>query len=561
MKLPILLLAGVAATSSAAPFSVFHEESYECSDGTPIASIELTGLEHTNNHVVLRELLHKVGDSFSQETFETEKLKLQDLDLFTDITVTCEPANESINDIIGDAAEPETAPVTYRSASVESPRSSNTDVLSSVLSSLSSNTDSLSAFVTRVSSGTDSLSSLIESFSSNADSLMSLVSRLSFNTSSLSALVSRILSNTDSLAALASPKKAEEPVIQQQTSNTGYLSSAHSLNASKLVYHFKEIFRWIPSPATKTSDRDGFMIGLALANLNVLGEDIRAEVQYRTAVNPFFEKNEYALYVSSPYFLGLPVGWNFEFSRTNSWDDVREFRDANWLVNLDLSWRLLSHFSILGHTAYRYLEGGPGHLPEFGLGFAIDFRDSERDTRKGIYFESSVMHMGFREMNDEHYTEFLEDGRAYYSFGPFVTGASALVRLRPGTVKHYDYFYHGGENSFRGHYASSRYVGIHEALVTLEERFVLLERRPASLCGVNFFYGLQLVAGMDGSLLWDEGAPKWKNYEGAVYGGIHLIVPALDRIRFEVGYSPDYGEPKFYFGFFDKPSTSRWRSR
>ena len=445
-----LLLAGVVSSFA----SIFEEKTYECSDGTPIAKIELQGLERTKSHVVLRELTHKVGNSFSHQIFDVEKLKLQDLDLFTDISVTCEPFSESINDLLG-----------------ASEQNSSTD------------------------------------------------------------------------------EKAQ------------YLTAEHSLNAVKLVYHFREIFRWIPSPATKTSDRDGFMIGLALANLNVLGEDIRAEVQYRTAVKSFFEKNEYALYVSSPYFMGLPLGWNFEFSRTNSWDDVREFRDANWLFNLDLSWRLLPNFSILGHTAYRYLEGGPGHLPEFGLGFAIDFRDSERDTRKGIYFESSVMHMGFREMNDEHYTEFLEDGRVYYSFGPFVTGASALVRLRPGTVKRYDYFYHGGENSFRGHYASSRYIGIHEALLSLEERFVLLERRPASLCGVNFFYGLQLVAGMDASLLWDKGSPKWKNYEGAVYGGLHLIVPALDRIRFEVGYSPDYGEPKFYFGFFDKPSTSRWRSR
>lgn len=438
----ILFLIGVVASSYAAQFSVFHEDSYECSDGTPIASIELKGLEYTKDHVVLRELVHKVGASFSQKVFELEKLKLQDLDLFTDITVTCEPAKESINDIFAGSATP-----------------------------------------------------------------------------------------------------------------------AHALNATKLVYHFKEIFRWIPSPTTKTSDRDGFMIGLALANLNVLGEDIRAELQYRTAVSPIFEKNEYAVYASSPYFMDLPVGWNFEFLRTNSWDDIRGFRDASWIFSLDVKWNLIPHFSLLGHTAYRYLEGGPGHLPEFGLGVAVDFRNSEIDTRKGVYFESSVMHMGFREMNDEHYTEFLEDGRAYYSFGPFVTGASALVRLRPGTVKRYDYFYHGGENSFRGHYADSLYLGIHEALLTLEERFVLLERRPASLCGVNFFYGLQLVAGFDGSLLWDEGAPKWKNYEGAVYGGIHLVLPAIDRIRFEVGYSPDYGEPKFYFGFFDKPSTSRWRNR
>ena len=41
-----------------------------------------------------------------------------------------------------------------------------------------------------------------------------------------------------------------------------------------LTYSFKEIFRWIPAPAGKKTDRDGLMLGLALANINVAGEDI-----------------------------------------------------------------------------------------------------------------------------------------------------------------------------------------------------------------------------------------------------------------------------------------------
>jgi hypothetical protein len=161
----------------------------------------------------------------------------------------------------------------------------------------------------------------------------------------------------------------------------------------------------------------------------------------------------------------------------------------------------------------------------------------------------------------ENYWELLTDARAYKTFGRFVTGATALVRLRPGEVKFYDYYYHGGANTFRGHEADSGSLGVHEALLTFEERFVLLERRSASIAGVNFFYGVQLVAGLDGSLLWDRGRPGWDDYEGAVYGGVHLVIPALDRIRFEVGYSPDRGEPVFYFGLFDKVTSSRWRSR
>ena len=61
-----------------------------CADGTKIESIDLEGLKHTKPHVVWRELSHKVGSTFSQKTFEAEKLRLQDLDLFTEITVTCE---------------------------------------------------------------------------------------------------------------------------------------------------------------------------------------------------------------------------------------------------------------------------------------------------------------------------------------------------------------------------------------------------------------------------------------------------------------------------------------
>jgi outer membrane protein assembly factor BamA len=415
-----------------------------CTDGTVVQSIQLEGLKHTNARVVNRELVNRVGEPFSAEKFEAEKHRLQDLDLFTEVSVACD--------------------------------------------------------------------------------------------------------------------------------------------GGALTYSFKEIFRWIPAPAGKKTDRDGLMLGLALANLNVLGEDIRAEVQYRTTVDPFFDKNEYAFYASSPYLFGVPLGWNFEFLVTDSYDNIRDFHENSLLLDLDFDYKLLPHLSLLGTTAFRILWD-KASLPEVGLGFAFDYRDSKLDTREGIYFEYMLTHVGSGEEyvacsaniesdepvetesrfcnrdNGENYWELLTDARAYKTFGRFVTGATALVRYRPGDVQFYDYYYHGGANTFRGHEADSGYLGVHEALLTLEERFVLVERHAASVMGVNFFYGVQLVAGLDGSLLWDKGRPGWDNYEGAVYGGVHLVIPALDRLRFEVGYSPDKGEPVFYFGLFDKVTSSRWRSR
>lgn len=417
-----------------------------CPEGTVISSISYEGLEHTKPRVVERELLNKVGVPFSVEKFEAEKRRLQDLDLFTEISVGCEGGN--------------------------------------------------------------------------------------------------------------------------------------------LTYHFKEIFRWIPSPAGKETDRDGLMIGLALANLNVFGEDIRAEVQYRTSTDPFLENNEYAFYASSPYLFGLPLGWNFEFLRTDSYDDIHGYQDDSWLVDLDVDYEMLPHLSLLGTVAGRELKKA-AFLPEFGFGFAFDFRDSKLDTRRGVYYEYMLTHVGAGDNQDsgcdvfdgescegmggENYWELLTDARAYWSLNRFVTGATVLARYRPGDVKFYDYYYHGGPNTFRGRggsalggkedKADSVRLGVHEVLLTLEERFVLMERHAASVMGVNFFYGVQLVAGLDGSLLWDSGRPGWDDYEGAVYGGLHLVIPALDRIRFEVGYRPDRGEPAFYFGLFDKVTSSRWRSR
>ena len=428
--LSVLALAAVAFAEPA--------DSLTCPEGTVISVIRFEGLEHTNHRVVQRELLNKAGEPFSAEKFETEKRRLQDLDLFTDITASCRSA--------------------------------------------------------------------------------------------------------------------------------------------ELIYSFKEIFRWIPAPAGKKTDRDGLMIGLALANLNVLGEDIRAEVQYRTSTDPLLDNNEYAFYASSPYLFGLPLGWNLEFLRTDSYDEIRDFQDDSWLLDLDLDYGVTPHLSLLMTVAGRELKDA-AFLPEVGFGFAFDFRDSKLDSREGVYFEYMLTHVGEGDdrdfdcniiddgatcddgMGGENYREFLTDARAYYTLWRFVTGATALVRYRLGDVERYDYYYHGGANTFRGHEADSSYLGVHEVLLTLEERFVLMERHAASVAGVNFFYGVQLVAGLDGSLLWDKGRPGWDDYEGAVYGGIHLVIPALDRIRLEVGYSPDKGEPVFYFGLFDKVTSSRWRSR
>ncbi len=327
-----------------------------------------------------------------------------------------------------------------------------------------------------------------------------------------------------------------------------------------LTYRFTELFSWIPAPAGKKTDQDGWMLGLALANLNVAGKDIRAEVQYRASLDPWMDAQEYALYTSSPWLLNYPVGWNLEFLRTDSWDNLRNFQERSWYAHGDVEARVKGHFALLLSGSYRYLET-IGKIPDAGAGVLWDNRDSRMDSRNGVYEEFRVTQYGGFLGGSDDYQEYLWDSRIYKDWGRFISHLGWLARYRPGTQGFYDRLQEGGANTLRGFDPDSAVHGKHEILWNAEERFVLLERRPVSVFGANLFWGLQLVGGVDGSFLWDEDMPGWENYRSAVYAGVHLVIPALDRLRIEVGYSPDGDGPKIAISLFEKAVSQRWRSR
>lgn len=395
-----------------------------CLEGKNVLDIRFSGLDDTKPHVVERELLNASGRPFSNENYRLEKLKLESLDLFSDISLICTESGEGIH----------------------------------------------------------------------------------------------------------------------------------------LEYRFTELWHWIPSPAGKKTDQDGWMLGLALAHLNVAGEDVRIEAQYRTSVDPLFDSKEFAIYASSPWLLGLPLSWNFEFLRTDSWDELRGFDDRSWYAHLEIGAKLWKDVSLLWAPSYRYVQEY-GSVPDLGIGVLLDARDSKVDPYFGVYEEFRVTRYGVFYADVEDYVEYLWDNRFYFPLGRLITGASSLVRYRPGKQMFFDRLHQGGANTLRGFDPDSSVHGRHEAIWNVEERFVLLERRPFSILGANLFYGVQLVAGVEGAFLWDSRTPDWSDYRQSVYGGVHFIVPALDRIRIEAGYSPDGGKIKMAVGLYDKNTSMRWRSR
>ena len=151
--------------------------------------------------------------------------------------------------------------------------------------------------------------------------------------------------------------------------------------------------------------------------------------------------------------------------------------------------------------------------------------------------------------------------RSYHSVGSQVLLLDGLLRFRPGTQDFRERLHQGGANTLRGFDPDSALHGRHEILLNTEVRRILVERHRLSFGDVHGFWGLQAVAGVDGAFLWDSTWPDWEHYRSAAYAGLHLVIPALDRLRFEIGYSPEARDWVVAVGLFEKNITQRWRSR
>lgn len=327
-----------------------------------------------------------------------------------------------------------------------------------------------------------------------------------------------------------------------------------------LHYEFTELFQFFPAPAGKKTDQDGWMLGLALAHLNVGGQDVRLEGQFRTSLSPWMDAKEYALYASSPWLAHWPLDWNVELVRTDSWDPLRGFLDQSWALWGDFRYPIWHRVSALFNTGGRRLDHAPW-VPGLGAGLLWDSRDSRLDARRGLYSEARVSHFGGPLGGRDDFSEFLYDGRLYFTQTQHVLGLSALVRWRPGTQHFYERLHQGGANTLRGYDTDSSWHGRHESLFNAEYRRIVVERQTFHWFGIDGFWGLQAVAGVDGAFLWNQTTPDWAHYRSAVYAGLHAIIPALDRIRCEIGYSHQNRDWVIAVGLFEKNVTQRWRTR
>lgn len=328
-------------------------------------------------------------------------------------------------------------------------------------------------------------------------------------------------------------------------------------DAVEVSYVFKELPQQFFFPAVKATDVNGVMMGAGSAAINVFGHDIRADTYVRTSVSPAFNATEFQVWMSAPWFLWVPVKWEFLLTQVNSNNPAKLFVENAFSAELDIYQHTglplyilytADFFSIVHDETTPFFEPGDGtsrpfflsdggrdHVPKLGLGFVLDTREQIANAHYGHYLEFRWSQYGGPLGGPADYQEFLTDYRGYTTFASkHIFHTSVLGQYRPGTVGPYDFFHVGGTNSLRGYGIRPENYGQHEFLGTFEYRYEAAPRDSFEFWGDNLYYGLQWVAGVDTAWLWafDESRPK-PLY--SAYVGFHLLFPFVERVRIELG--------------------------
>lgn len=368
-----------------------------------------------------------------------------------------------------------------------------------------------------------------------------------------------------------------EQEVRQWESLDLFANISHSCHANDngtvdLKYQFVELFQYLPAPALKQTDQDGWMAGGALAALNLGGWDIRTEVQARFTIEPWMQAQEYALYASSPYLFHFPIRWKFDYVDVDSWDPLRNYYEKSHNIALETevpmrnTWSLktVSGHRILEHKkqdSLQWISARSEQNPFVGVGFIWDSRDSRVNPQKGISSEWLVTKTGLPFTNAEQNWEWLWDFEWNQKVASGTLKLGNLFRNRFGTTAFYSRYHQGGANTLRGFYPDTSIHGKSENIWNAEWRKNILPKVHIHLLDIHAFASMETIFGIDAGWLWNDEFPKWNEYRWSIYTGLHLVVPALERIRFEIGYIPDDKKWGFTIGMFEKRTTQRWRSR
>ncbi len=334
-----------------------------------------------------------------------------------------------------------------------------------------------------------------------------------------------------------------------------------------LVYRFRELPPFLPLASVSKTDQDGWSIGPAVAALNVLGTGKRLDLMTR-----FGGTTEYQAQISGRQFFGHSAEFSAVWIHSDSYNSFDSAHENShrikgegfwpWMGNREFGMTgLAEYFWIRASSAKITLRSDGDNVPRFGLGLRWDTRDRVLIPRRGFFLEARFAQNGGALGGPADFWEGMTDMRAYLPFtGRQGLATNMLYQYRKGLLGSYDRFHVGGTNTLRG-YPDNSYNGQSECLLNGEYRFDAVEERIQKLGPWSLNYGVQLVAGVDAASLWNGNSAIPGTFHPGIYGGVHILIPGMERIRLEVGSKTARMDLLFSAGLFEKTTVQRFKTR
>jgi outer membrane protein insertion porin family len=345
-------------------------------------------------------------------------------------------------------------------------------------------------------------------------------------------------------------------------------------DAVRLVFTFKEMPSWFPILSYVYTEENGFSWGAGISAGNLTGRDLSVSARVY-----FGDLEQQWSRISWPWIRGNHGSFDFYGARYTRPDELRGFEETSyeftpevgtWVGNHGWARAKFSYFQMKSDTAGITLSpDNEDDLLRLGVSLGWDTRDSWRNPRRGWQNEIELWRTGGLLGGEGDWWAVNLDLRRWV---PATRRTklmfSGLVSLQSGTlgedVPVYLNYFMGGANTIRGYGVSDlgeELSGKNQLLGTAEYSFTVIPLRRWDLWKISLRLGAELALFADAGIAWTESRDfTTRRARGGLGSGLRLLVPGSEMVRFDVGWSPDFGF-HFHFANGTKPKAQRARLR
>jgi outer membrane protein insertion porin family len=324
-----------------------------------------------------------------------------------------------------------------------------------------------------------------------------------------------------------------------------------------LNYEFTEMPIFIPFPAVSYTEENGFSLGGGVASPNLAGSDISL-----SASALFVGTKSFNASVSAPWITGNHVSAGMKLWHKTRDNVLLDFEETTKFIRLDggtyigIPGRFKAFVGYYNLSSDRdgitLTEDNQDDILSTGILLGYDNRDSWIVPHSGWDSELLIFYVG----GDANSWVLQVDGTRYQPIRDQHTIATGpLLSLQSGSVgtevpQYFQYFL-GGANSVRGYNLKElgkELYGKNQLLYTIEYRYLMMKVKPITVIGWSFGFGLELAGFADIGTAWSRGGDFNLDRTRIGYGGgIRLLLPSVEMVRFDFGLSRD-GDLVFNFG-------------